>query len=479
LSVTLPAESRLKPSLGPINRILLDQRAELDLGYSIEGFFMSYKISKIHGREILDSRGIPTIEVEVTLGDGSWGRAMVPSGASKGEHEALELRDRDPKRFLGKGTLKAVKNVNHILAKLLEGKTFAGVRELDEATLEADGTEQKEKLGANALLGVSLAFVHAVAAHQKRPLFFVINEMLGLTEKEMKLPVPLMNILNGGVHANNGLEIQEFMIVPHGFDSFHEALRGGCEVFQHLKQKLHDSHFSTAVGDEGGFAPRLKNNEEALSLIVEAIERAGYQLGKQISLALDVAASSFFDKNTQEYLLSSEGKKSMTREELIDYYGQLLEKFPLVSIEDGLDENDWIGWKQLTDRFGKRVQLVGDDLFVTQKSRVAKGISENIANSVLIKVNQVGTLTETFDTMLLCQKNGYSSVASHRSGETEDITIAHLAVGSGCGQIKTGSVSRSERTAKYNEILRIEEWARDHQQVIPYANLFKRSLSSK
>ena len=354
----------------------------------------------------------------------------------------MELRDGDPKRFLGKGTLKAVKNVNHILAKLLEGKTFAGVRELDEATLEADGTEQKEKLGANALLGVSLAFVHAVAAHQKRPLFFVINEMLGLTEKEMKLPVPLMNILNGGVHANNGLEIQEFMIVPHGFDSFHEALRGGCEVFQHLKQKLHDSHFSTAVGDEGGFAPRLKYNEE-------------------------------------EYLLSSEGKKSMTREELIDYYGQLLEKFPLVSIEDGLDENDWIGWKQLTDRFGKRVQLVGDDLFVTQKSRVAKGISENIANSVLIKVNQVGTLTETFDTMLLCRKNGYSSVASHRSGETEDITIAHLAVGSGCGQIKTGSVSRSERTAKYNEILRIEEWARDHQQVIPYANLFKRSLSSK
>jgi enolase len=434
---------------------------------------MSYKVSKVHGREILDSRGNPTIEVEITLADGSWGRAMVPSGASTGEHEALELRDGDPKRFLGKGTLKAVKNVNEVLSKLIEGKSFQSVRDLDQLTLEADGTPQKGKYGANALLGVSLAFVHAVANQQKRPLFWVINEMLGLTEKDLKLPVPLMNILNGGLHANNGLEIQEFMIVPHGFETFHEALRSGCEVFQHLKKKLHDLHLSTAVGDEGGFAPILKSNEQALEFVSEAVQKAGYQLGKQISLALDVAASSFFDKNSQQYLLNYSGKTRISREELMSYYAGLLEKFPLVSIEDGLDENDWAGWRQLTEKFGKRTQLVGDDLFVTQPSRVSKGIAEKVANSVLIKVNQIGTLTETFDTMLLCRKNGYTAVASHRSGETEDVTIAHLAVGSGCGQIKTGSVSRSERTAKYNELLRIEEWAKTHHKIIPYQDVFK------
>ena len=433
---------------------------------------MSYKVSKVHGREILDSRGNPTIEVEITLADGSWGRAMVPSGASTGEHEALELRDGDPKRFLGKGTLKAVKNVNEVLSKLIEGKSFKSVRDLDQLTLEADGTPQKGKYGANALLGVSLAFVHAVANQQKRPLFWVINEMLGLTEKDLKLPVPLMNILNGGLHANNGLEIQEFMIVPHGFETFHEALRSGCEVFQHLKKKLHDLHLSTAVGDEGGFAPILKSNEQALEFITEAVQKAGYQLGKQISLALDVAASSFFDKNSQQYSLNYSGKTKISREELMNYYAGLLEKFPLVSIEDGLDENDWAGWRQLTEKFGKKTQLVGDDLFVTQPSRVSKGISEKVANSVLIKVNQIGTLTETFDTMLLCRKNRYTAVASHRSGETEDVTIAHLAVGSGCGQIKTGSVSRSERTAKYNELLRIEEWAKDHKKTIPYQVVF-------
>jgi enolase len=434
---------------------------------------MSYKVSKVHGREILDSRGNPTIEVEITLADGSWGRAMVPSGASTGEHEALELRDGDPKRFLGKGTLKAVKNVNEVLSKLIEGKSFQSVRDLDQLTLEADGTPQKGKYGANALLGVSLAFVHAVANQQKRPLFWVINEMLGLTEKDLKLPVPLMNILNGGLHANNGLEIQEFMIVPHGFETFHEALRSGCEVFQHLKKKLHDLHLSTAVGDEGGFAPILKSNEQALEFVSEAVQKAGYQLGKQISLALDVAASSFFDKNSQQYLLNYSGKTRISREELMSYYAGLLEKFPMVSIEDGLDENDWAGWRQLTEKFGKRTQLVGDDLFVTQPSRVSKGIAEKVANSVLIKVNQIGTLTETFDTMLLCRKNGYTAVASHRSGETEDVTIAHLAVGSGCGQIKTGSVSRSERTAKYNELLRIEEWAKTHHKIIPYQDVFK------
>jgi enolase len=435
---------------------------------------MSYKVSKIHGREILDSRGNPTIEVELTLADGSWGRAMVPSGASTGEHEALELRDGDPKRFLGKGTLKAVRNVNEVLSKLIEGKSFNSVRDLDQLTLQADGTPQKAKYGANALLGISLAFVHAVANQQKRPLFWVMNEMLGLSEKDLKLPVPLMNILNGGLHANNGLEIQEFMIVPHGFDTFHEALRSGCEVFQHLKKKLHELHLSTAVGDEGGFAPILKNNEQALEFISEAVQKAGYQLGKQISLALDVAASSFFDKNSQQYSLNYSGKAKIGREELMNYYAGLLEKFPMVSIEDGLDENDWAGWRQLTEKFGKRTQLVGDDLFVTQPSRVSKGISEKVANSVLIKVNQIGTLSETFDTMLLCRKNEYTAVASHRSGETEDVTIAHLAVGSGCGQIKTGSVSRSERTAKYNELLRIEEWAKTHRKVIPYQDVFKR-----
>lgn len=435
---------------------------------------MSYKISKIHGREILDSRGNPTIEVEMTLSDGSWGRAMVPSGASTGEHEALELRDGDPKRFLGKGTLKAVKNVNEELSKILEGKSFSNVHELDQTTLQADGTPQKEKYGANALLGISLAFVHAVAANQKRPLFLVMNQMLGLSERDLRLPVPLMNILNGGLHANNGLEIQEFMIVPHGFESFSEALRSGCEVFQHLKKRLHELHLSTAVGDEGGFAPILKNNEHALDLISESVAKAGYQLGQQISLALDVAASSFFNKETQNYSMNYAGKNQITREEMLQYYASLLERYPLVSIEDGLDENDWSGWKQMTEKFGKQLQLVGDDLFVTQPMRVAKGISGKVANSVLIKVNQVGTLSETFDTMMACRANGYTAVASHRSGETEDVTIAHLAVGSGCGQIKTGSVSRSERTAKYNELLRVEEWAKLNHKKIPYENIFKR-----
>jgi len=435
---------------------------------------MAYKISKIHGREILDSRGNPTIEVEMTLSNGSWGRAMVPSGASTGEHEALELRDGDPKRFLGKGTLKAVKNVNEDLSRLLEGKSFSDVHELDRTMLQADGTPQKEKYGANALLGISLAFVHAVAAHDKQPLFLVMNQMLGLNEGNLRLPVPLMNILNGGLHANNGLEIQEFMIVPHGFETFAEALRSGCEVFHCLKKNLHDLHLSTAVGDEGGFAPILKNNEQALEFIAEAVQKAGYQLGKQISLALDVAASSFFDKKTQHYSFDYLGKKQVSREELISYYEKLLEKFPLVSVEDGLDENDWSGWKAMTEKLGKRLQLVGDDLFVTQPLRVAKGINEKVANSVLIKVNQVGTLSETFDTMLACKANQYTSVASHRSGETEDVTIAHLAVGSGCGQIKTGSVSRSERTAKYNELLRIEEWGKLNNKKIPYENIFRR-----
>jgi enolase len=431
---------------------------------------MNQTITKVHGREIIDSRGNPTVEVEVHLSNGGWGRAMVPSGASKGQHEALELRDGDKKRFLGKGALKAVHNVNGDIAKVLQGKSFASLKALDQALIDFDGTPQKSKLGANAILGVSLAYAHAVAQSQKRPLFLTLNEMMGLSEKDLALPVPLMNILNGGVHANNGLEIQEFMIVPHGFESFSEALRAGCEVFQTLKNRLHDKHLSTAVGDEGGFAPELATNETALQLIAEAVDAAGYKLGEQISLALDVAASSFFDEASGKYSL---GKEKIGAAELMDYYGRLIEKYPMVSIEDGLEENDWANWKIFTTKFGEKVQLVGDDLFVTQTSFVERGIKEKVANCVLIKVNQVGSLSETFATMALCRQNNYNAITSHRSGETEDVTIAHLAVGSGCGQIKTGSASRSERTAKYNELLRIEEWGKENRKMIPFRNVFK------
>jgi enolase len=430
-------------------------------------------IASLHGREVLDSRGNPTVEVEVHLSDGSQARAIVPSGASKGQHEALELRDGDPKRYLGKGTLKAVHNVNETLAKLLVGKAFTDVQHLDTLMLEADGTSQKSKLGANAMLGVSLAYVNAIAVSQERPLYLVINEMMGLTTEDMLLPVPLMNILNGGQHANNGLEIQEFMIVPHGFPSFAEALRAGCEIFHHLKKSLEEKKFSTAVGDEGGFAPALKSNEQALELILEAIQIAGYEPGKQVALALDVASSSFFSAKEQKYHLRYGGQSVLDSAGLIEFYGDLLKRFPIVSIEDGLDEDDWAGWKQLTTRFGKQVQLVGDDLFVTQRARVERGIEEGCANAVLVKVNQVGTLKETFETMLLCRKSQYRTVTSHRSGETEDVTIAHLAVGSGCGQIKTGSASRSERTAKYNELLRIEANAGAKGHPLALARVFK------
>ena len=425
-------------------------------------------ISKVKAREILDSRGNPTIEVEVTLADGSWGRAMVPSGASKGQREALELRDGDKKRFLGKGVLTAVRNVNETIAAAVTGKTWSDVMALDRAVLELDGTAQKSKLGANAMLGVSLAFANAVAVSQKRPLFLVMNEWMGLGKNDLKLPVPLMNILNGGEHANNGLEIQEFMIVPHGFDDFASALRAGCEVFHHLKEALHDRHFSVAVGDEGGFAPALAGNEDAVKFICEAVEKAGYRLNSQISLALDVAASSFYEEG-KGYGLRFQGKEWISSESVMEFYAGLLGKYPIVSIEDGLDENDWAGWKALTQRFGNKTQLVGDDLFVTQTQWVKKGIEEKAANAVLVKVNQVGTLAETFDTMKMCREARFNTVTSHRSGETEDVTIAHLAVGSGCGQIKTGSSSRSERTAKYNELLRIEEWGRENGQKIAFA----------
>jgi enolase len=323
------------------------------------------------------------------------------------------------------------------------------------------------------MLGVSLAFAHAFSHAVGRPLYRVLNEMMGLPPNQMRLPVPLMNIINGGVHADNGLAIQEFMIVPHGFDTFSSALRAGAEIFHTLKKSLHDKGLSTAVGDEGGFAPQLPSNESALEAICGAIQQAGYTLGKQVSVALDCAASSFYSQTSHKYQLC-QGQPELDKSELCDFYGKLLEKFPLVSIEDGLDEEDWEGWKTLTKRFGNQAQLVGDDLFVTQAKWVKKGIDERIANAVLIKVNQVGTLTETFETMNLCRKNGYNCVVSHRSGETEDVTIAHLAVGSGCGQIKTGSASRSERMAKYNELLRIEEWANAEGRPIPFAQPFQK-----
>lgn len=433
---------------------------------------MDALITKLKGREVLDSRGNPTVEVEVHLEGGGFGRAIVPSGASKGQREALELRDGDQKRFLGKGTLKAVKAVNTEIAEVVCHKPIADLRTLDTWMLETDGTSQKANLGANSMLAVSLAFAQAVANARSRPLFTVINEMMGLAGSEMRLPIPLMNIVNGGLHANNGLEIQEFMIVPHGFETFSEALRAGTEVFQVLRQNLHDKHQSIAVGDEGGFAPNLASTEEAIDFICEAITKAGYQLGKQVSLALDVAASSFYDEKSHHYKIRHGGATEQDRDGMIAFYSELLSKYPIVSIEDGLEENDWAGWTALTAKLGAKTQLVGDDLFVTQTQWVRRGIEQKAANAVLIKVNQVGTLTETFDTMKLCREAKYRAVVSHRSGETEDTTIAHLAVGSGCGQIKTGSLSRSERTAKYNELLRIEEWAKDNGKPIAYAKVF-------
>lgn len=416
---------------------------------------MEYAISKIYGREVIDSRGNPTVEAELTLADGSMGRATVPSGASKGEHEALELRDGDPKRFFGKGVRKAVDKINQVIPKVLVNRKFEDVRAVDKALFEIDNSQQKSSLGANSMLAVSMAFAHAASLSKKIPLYLLLNEWMGLGEKDCKLPVPFMNILNGGMHANNGLSIQEFMIVPHGFSTFPEGLRAGCEVFQTLKKYLEEKHLSTGVGDEGGFAPALRNNEEALQMISMAIEKAGYKLGSQISLALDVASSSFYNKDKKGYEL--EKNRFIDSNEMIYFFESLTEKFPIVSIEDGLDENDWDGWKRLTEKLGAKIQLVGDDLFVTDKIRVEKGIQAKVANSVLIKVNQIGTLSETFETMAKCRQSKYKTIVSHRSGETEDVTIAHLAVGSGCGQIKTGSVSRGERTAKYNELLRIAE----------------------
>lgn len=433
----------------------------------------SFQVKDIKAREVLDSRGNPTVEAEITLSTGESGRAIVPSGASTGTHEALELRDGDKRRFHGKGVLKAVQMIQGRIAPELIGKSFHSVTELDQLQLAIDGTVQKSQVGANSILAVSMAFTHAVAAASRTPLFQVLNEMMGLTWEDMKLPVPLMNVLNGGVHADNGLEIQEFMIVPFGFPTFSEALRAGCEVFQTLKQELHGRHLSTGVGDEGGFAPVLDSNVQALELLMSAIEKSGYRPGKEIALALDVASSSFYDSGSGRYRIRYKAETQLDRAGMIEFYGDLLKTFPIVSIEDGLEEDDWKGWSELTSRYGSKFQLVGDDLFVTQKARVEKGIELKAANAVLIKVNQVGSLKETFDTLKLCREKRYGAVTSHRSGETEDVTISHLAVASGCGQIKTGSLSRGERTAKYNELLRIESWARDQKRELPYSTAFR------
>ncbi|MCT4782097.1 MULTISPECIES: phosphopyruvate hydratase [Exiguobacterium] len=412
-------------------------------------------ITEIYAREILDSRGNPTIEVEVFTEDGGFGRALVPSGASTGEHEAVELRDGDKSRYLGKGVLKAVANVNDTIAPELIGYDVFDQNALDAKMIELDGTKNKGKLGANAILGVSMAAAHAAADELGLPLYTYLG---GFNAKT--LPTPMMNIINGGSHADNNVDFQEFMIMPVGAPSFREALRMGAEVFHALKSVLSGMGLNTAVGDEGGFAPNLKSNEEAITVILEAIEKAGYKAGEDIYLAMDVASSEFYDKSTGKYELAGEGK-SMTTAELVDFYAELVEKYPIISIEDGCDENDWDGFKLLTDKIGHKVQLVGDDLFVTNTEKLAEGIEKGISNSILIKVNQIGTLTETFDAIEMAKKAGYTAVISHRSGETEDATIADIAVATNAGQIKTGSLSRTDRIAKYNQLLRIEDMLGD------------------
>lgn len=407
------------------------------------------EIVDIRGREILDSRGNPTVEVEVLCASGAVGRAAVPSGASTGVHEALEMRDKDPKRYGGKGVLKAVENVNAIIAPELLGHPCDEQLSLDRRLLELDGTPNKEKLGANAILGVSMAAARAAAIITGEPLYRYLG---GATART--LPVPMMNVINGGSHADNSVDFQEFMIVPWGATSFAEGLRWGAEVFHTLKKVLSDRALATSVGDEGGFAPNLGSNEEALKLLVEAIEKAGYKPGDDISLAMDVAASEFHEDG--KYNLVGEGR-TLDAGELIAFYGELCERYPIVSIEDGMDEDDWSGWADLTQALGKSIQLVGDDLFVTQTERLLRGVKEGICNAILIKLNQVGTVSETIETVQLGARHGYRSVVSHRSGETADTFIADLAVGLQTGQIKTGSASRSDRIAKYNQLLRIEE----------------------
>lgn len=414
------------------------------------------RVASVHAREILDSRGNPTVEVDVRLTDGSLGRAAVPSGASTGAHEALELRDGDKSRYGGKGVLKAVENVNGVLAKLLQGKDATDQRALDKLLLDADGTETKSKLGANAILGVSMAAARAAALSKKIPLHAHIREAFGIKSKEFVFPVPLMNILNGGAHADNNIDMQEFMIVPTVGGSFREALRAGAEVFHSLKKVLKDGKHNTSVGDEGGFAPNLKSNEEAVQVILTAIQNAGYKAGKDIFLALDCAANEYHSNG--KYRLEGEiAIRDRSSDEMIGVYEEWVNKYPIVSIEDGLAEDDWSGWKRMTDQLTKKIQIVGDDLFVTNPVRLADGIRRGVANAILVKVNQIGSLSETVEAVQMAQKAGYGAIISHRSGETEDAFIADLAVALNAGQIKTGSASRSERIAKYNQLLRLEE----------------------
>ena len=410
-------------------------------------------INRIIGREVMDSRGNPTVEADVYLDSGAWGRACAPSGASTGSREALELRDGDQQRYLGKGVLTAVSAVNEIIAPALIGEDSYEQKDIDRIMIDLDGTENKEKLGANAILAVSLANAKAAALDKKVPLYQHISELNG-TPGEYLMPVPMMNIINGGEHADNNVDIQEFMIQPVGAENFREALRMGAEVFHNLKKVLSGMGLSTAVGDEGGFAPNLASNEEALAVIVKAVEAAGYRMDKDITLALDCAASEFHADG--RYNLKGEGKV-FDSEGFADYLAELSKKYPIISIEDGLDESDWDGWANLTRKIGSAIQLVGDDLFVTNTKILKKGIDSGVANSILIKFNQIGSLTETLEAIQMAQKAGYTAVISHRSGETEDATIADLAVGTAAGQIKTGSLCRSDRVAKYNQLLRIEE----------------------
>ncbi len=421
-----------------------------------ETFTNATEIQDIRAREILDSRGNPTIEADVILADGSMGRAAAPSGASTGSREALELRDGDKSRYLGKGVIKAVSNVNSQIRSALIENDATDQQAIDNRLIELDGTENKDNLGANAMLAVSLATAKAAAISQKIPLHQYIANLRGQTS--LTMPVPMMNILNGGEHADNTVDIQEFMIEPTGFSSFSEALRAGVEIFHSLKSVLKAQGLNTAVGDEGGFAPNLRSNEEAITVILQAIEQTGYKAGKDIHLALDCAASEFY-KNGQ-YILAGEGNKTFDSQGFSDYLVRLTEQYPIISIEDGLDESDWEGWAYLTSKLGDKVQLVGDDLFVTNPAILQEGIDKNIANAILIKFNQIGTLSETLDAIYLAKKNGYATVISHRSGETEDSTIADLAVGTAAGQIKTGSLCRSDRVAKYNQLLRIEQQVR-------------------
>ncbi len=409
-------------------------------------------INEVHGREILDSRGNPTVEVEVTLDNGVTGRAAVPSGASTGSREALELRDGDKERFLGKGVLKAVQNVNEDIAEEIIGMDARNQVAIDTAMLELDGTETKEKLGANAILGVSLAVAKAAAATCGVPLYQYLG---GVNAKT--LPVPMLNIINGGAHADNNVDPQEFMIMPVGASSFREALRWSAEIFHNLKAVLKQKGYSTAVGDEGGFAPNLKSNEEAIDVILEGIQRAGYKPGEQIFIALDPASSEFYDEEKKRYVFKKSDKSERTSEQMVQFWADWVAKYPIISIEDGMAEGDWEGWKLMTDALGSKVQLVGDDLFVTNTKILKEGISKGVANAILIKLNQIGTLTETLDAIEMAKRAGYTAIVSHRSGETEDNTISDLVVGTNAGQIKTGSTSRTDRICKYNQLLRIEE----------------------